>query len=386
MTGLNSKLGRTLEGKRIGGKIRTLQGQNKELNEKLDLLAKENSQLMEINNQLLNALGEQNEILIRTKISEHAPYNNIKKTDEGLYISTQESGTQSLFSCYGERLGDIDRLEHWDSEQRYHVNKKGLKGVCSIHGEVLLPCEYTQIDDIDEDGYGYRELKNHKGLYGLADKNFHLLLEAKYYRPPFQMENWCWRVKSYGQKYGIVDENFKEGIPCVYDYVTLKDWIFVARKGEKYACFDQKFEERLPCEYNSISVTDWWYIEVKKDGKYWFFDKDFKEKIPCKYDRVIKRDGYFVVTIWDKEWALSVSDLSELLPCEYFSINDYQNWILLVMKERGSYSLIRDDWTVVLPDQENCIEWDEKKNCWIVGVYAENPTFLDKDGKEIISK
>lgn len=384
MAGLNSMQGRTPKGKRIEEKIRILWEQNKELRLQLGDLAAKNSQLMEINNQLLKALGEQNEILIRTKISEYAPYKNIKKTDEGLYISTQESGTQSLFSCYGERLGNIDRLEYWDTEQQYHVNKKGLKGVCSIHGEVLIPCEHTEIGKINKNGY--RELKNHKGLYGLADKNFHLLLEAKYYRPPFQIKNWCWLVESHDEKYGIVDENFKEGIPCIYDYVTFKDWIFVATTGEKYVCFDEKFEERLPCHYDSIMVIDWSFIQVKKDGKYWFFDKDFKEKIPCKYDRVIKWDGYFVVTIWDKEWAFSVSDLSELLPCEYFSIENYQNWIFLIMKERGRYGLIRNDWTVVLPDQENIIEWDKQKNYWKVGKYAKNPIFFDKDGKKIIPK
>ena len=56
------------------------------------------------------------------------------------------------------------------------------------------------------------------------------------------------------------------------------------------------------------------------------------------------------------------------------------------MKERGRYGLIRNDWTVVLPDQENIIEWDKQKNYWKVGKYAKNPIFFDKDGKKIIPK
>ena len=96
-------------------------------------------------------------------------------------------------------------------------------------------------------------------------------------------------VQAKNGKWGFVDRNMNEVIPCVYEKV----WWFSngyaeVKKGEgKCGIIDTNGNEIVPCQYEAISIKDAFDhlpVEVKINGKYGMITLNGIELIPVKYD------------------------------------------------------------------------------------------------------
>lgn len=111
------------------------------------------------------------------------------------------------------------------------------------------------------------------------------------------------KVESNG-KWGFIDMNGNEVIPCKYDKEThfVEDRSIVMR-ANKWGAIDKKGLEIIPYKYDSISDFYDGYAKVELNGKYGVIDKNGYEIISCKYSNVIDRvDGKPNI------WSIFISD------------------------------------------------------------------------------
>ena len=161
----------------------------------------------------------------------------------------------------------------------FRVLKDGGMGVVDSTGKVLVPFQYDQVYDLDDNNY-VKVLKNLKiGLYHL-DKG--LILPAEYDQIwPFKdgkariLKN---RLLGYTDMMGHVI------IPCEYSHINAeRNGTFrVIRNGQE-GLLDQDGNILLPPEYQKIWPFENGYARVLKDGKMGMVDISGREIVPAIY-------------------------------------------------------------------------------------------------------
>ena len=131
-------------------------------------------------------------------------------------------------------------------------------------------------------------------------------------------------------KFGFVDKDYKEVIPCIYDEIfdfdKFDDFVKVER-GLKFGYIYKNGKEVIPCQYDEILYFDDNLLKVKKEDKFGFIDKDGKELISCIYDEIYYFDKKLIFKLFkDKECILSNKHGEILFSGEYDDIvpNDNQ--------------------------------------------------------------
>ncbi|WP_375447030.1 WG repeat-containing protein [uncultured Fibrella sp.] len=86
-------------------------------------------------------------------------------------------------------------------------------------------------------------------------------------------------------KYGFVNRNGQEVIPCVWEAALLfaKD-LFAVKQNGKWGCINQQGQEVTPFLYQSIGTFSEGLIEVKRNGRWGYLNEKAQEVIPCTYD------------------------------------------------------------------------------------------------------
>ena len=151
------------------------------------------------------------------------------------------------------------------------------------------------------------------------------------------------------EKYGMIDENGKELIPCDYDYLDEKCDIIRARIGLLWYYFDKKGN---PVNVETYSfATDLYNIcKVRKDGKWGVIGDDFEEIIPCIYDDIEICDND-IVAVFDEGWRyINIHDESN----SYYYVGSFpykfSNGLARVYsEEKGKYGYINKKWELVIP-------------------------------------
>ena len=163
------------------------------------------------------------------------------------------------------------------------------------------------------------------------------------------------RVQAKDGKWGYIDKEKNEVIPCQYEDVHhFYDGFASVKLSGAYGIIDKSGKEVLPCKYDAIEFFGYekgLWRKIKSNGKYGVFDleKD-KEIIPIKYDEIdgniLKNNFYdykevIKVRLNNKNGIISDSGI-EILPCEYEKI-DFFTKNLIMLKSNDKVGFI--DWT-----------------------------------------
>ena len=154
--------------------------------------------------------------------------------------------------------------EDGDNEETY---RKLLWGFIDNAGREVVPCIYVDVSSY------------YKGLAAVCSSGLVVVDDEHYedYRILFG-------------KWGFVDENGTEVIPCIYDDVShFSDGLALIEKDGKYGYIDKTGNEIIPCHYRAATsfseglASVSFGVDYDPNSKWGFIDENGTEVIPCIY-------------------------------------------------------------------------------------------------------
>lgn len=142
-------------------------------------------------------------------------------------------------------------------------------------------------------------------------------------------------VKQTDGKYGLIDTNGSEIIPCDYDNISnLKNGYATISKDKKCGLIDENGKIIIPCIYQNI---DGEFVEgfmpVKKNDKWGFINENGEEIIPCKYDIVHNfSEGFALFYNNDEKYGFINTSGKEVIPYTLSIADDFNSGLAFVIK------------------------------------------------------
>ena len=355
------------------------------------------------------------------------------------------------------------------------VRKNKLTGVVNIYGKEILPCSFEEISrlgvnllkvkhngkylllnsqsgkKVNDYCYDAIQVNVRRSIVGYRDggcaflndngeENL-FLSQYKYsdgFEDSFAIVSTSTR-DSYNRKYGVINRNGDEVLPCIYDYMYVfsNGLINVAIDGKK-GVIDDKGNEVIPCIYEACgsSYSDG-LVYAKQNGKYGFINLKGETIIPFKYDdihdwsypnnndyffRYFSKSGIAIVSVRSSgpsvyKYGLVTKDGKEIFPCvisrhpriilkDLVCIIDSKDQLFIVypdgqyrnlkyqdvgrlkgglayVKYNGMYGYVDENFNEVIPCIYEHVERCSRNHLFIV---CKNKYYgvIDKDGTEII--
>jgi hypothetical protein len=164
----------------------------------------------------------------------------------------------------------------------YRVMQNRKVGVVKADGQIIIPCEYQQIWNLDEHGF-FRVMKNGKvGIFNLEGQ----MIISPEYDQVWSFEDGRAKVMKHG-KLGYYNMEGTPVIPCLYQQI----WSFEndrarAMKNGKIGYLDLSGMEIVPFEYQQIWSFNNGRARVLKNGLIGYIDTSGLEIIPCEYQQI----------------------------------------------------------------------------------------------------
>ena len=198
-------------------------------------------------------------------------------------------------------------------------------------------------------GYSYARVKLN-GKYGFLDKNGREIIPCNYDwidDEQYLCDDNC-RIVLNG-KYGFIDKNGKEVIPCNYDFAYVFDEGLAAIKlNGKWGFIDRDGIEVIPHRYEDVYAFSEGFAAIKLNGKWGFVNKEGIEAVPCKYDEsYCFTEGLASVRLQDKFGFVNKEGI-EAIPCKYDSVTGFVNGLACV-ELNGGWGLIDNTGREVTP-------------------------------------
>ncbi|TRX72412.1 WG repeat-containing protein [Carboxylicivirga sp. M1479] len=172
---------------------------------------------------------------------------------------------------------------HWEIETGiYRVMRDGKVGIIQSNGQIIVPCEYNQVWNLDDNGY-FRVLKSGKaGVFHISGQ---IIIPAEYDQVwPFS--NDLAKVLKHG-KLGYFNKQGEQVVPCEYQQIwAYDDGRARVLKNGKIGYIDVTGHEIIPCEYQQIWSYENGKARVLKDGKVGYIDYYGNEIIPPMYTHI----------------------------------------------------------------------------------------------------
>ncbi len=221
-------------------------------------------------------------------------------------------------------------------------------------------------------------------------------------------------------KYGFIDKQGKQVIPCIYDSVYSFDdgitrveqngeWFFIDKKGnpmfknrdietssepgllkEKknnlYGLIDLKGNQILDFIYDEIDNFSEGFAKVEKNNKIGYINKKGIEIIACKYDYGYDFvNGFVNVTLDDKQ--IIINEIGEVISnSEYDEVNDFNEGLCKVGLE-DKYGFIDQKGKLIVPlmydkasnfiNGYSCVDYEGKK--LLIDKFGKNTLKTDYD-------
>ena len=210
---------------------------------------------------------------------------------------------------------------------------------CRDDVDVLkISSKYQFIGNIKE--YSYTRVKLN-GKYGFIDENGREIIPCNYDWIDDEQslcDDNC-RIVLNG-KYGFIDKNGKEVIPCNYDGASIfNEGLAAIKLNGKWGFIDRDGIEVIPHRYEEVYAFSEGFVAIKLNGKWGFIDKSGREVIPCKYDGTYCfTGGLGSVRLQDKFGFVNKEGI-EAIPCKYDAVDDFVNGIACV-ELNGGWGLI----------------------------------------------
>ena len=231
-----------------------------------------------------------------------------------------------------DSIGDWDHM-YW-GENNYCISIDKRSGLIDFSGDIVVPCEYERIEQIDtENNY----IVKRNGKYGLVCPQYKIPCEFDYIYEDIRI---CG-----GQIYALVEKDGKYGVlDVITGYVNylkcdeVKIWdiyqdemLFIVTLDGKYGVIDKDNNVLLHYKWDKISGVMGHYIattcELSVILKYLSINEERKIKFKKwrgVYREIDYNDGLWLLKGVHNKWGLYTTDIfdssSEIFPCEYDEI------------------------------------------------------------------
>ena len=235
-------------------------------------------------------------------------YEDNLNDEDNLYVCRTDRGYGLVSTSSGEILSTTySDLTYVDGE-RWSVRRNGKMGIVkvgeangSFRVETIVPCEYDQVQTINDDEYYF---VTNGPLHGLLRWDGKTIIACVYNDIDLNKYVGFCSVKRNGQK-GLVSRTGEELVPCAFDDCGVIDEHFLwTRKDNTYGIYSSEGEKVQPCKFSSffiyegkkkkeVSLSDFAQLDRRQhpdlyavvSGKVGTLDsKNFTTKLPCAYD------------------------------------------------------------------------------------------------------
>ena len=320
------------------------------------------------------------------------PFSDIEKADYG-YIVWQkgkcgfvtESGIQTLECKY-------DKIREEYYKGGYFVKENGCWGYRAMDGREVLPSKYADIE-ANNDGFLLTFHDASSGIRkGLTSYNGEILVPCEYsdvikIGQGFIVSS---ADNEMPQLFQVISRGYykdgKEIIPCNYKQIKEGgEYIIAQDLNDNYTVFNMEGEQILPKSYKEIlSINNGFIVQGERFGVY---DKNGKVIIPEKYDNIEQLgDGFRVTRNHNYSCGYFNSEGKQIIPFEYESIKTVGDGFKVVKKRVKVYldesamtvyecGILNNDGKVVIPPSEKYKDIKSSKYGYVC--------YLD-DGKRMV--
>lgn len=235
-------------------------------------------------------------------------YEDNLNDEDNLYVCRTDRGYGFVSTSSGEILSTTYSDLTDEGGERWSVRRNGKMGIVkvgeaneSFRVETIVPCEYDQVQTINDDEYYF---VTNGPLHGLLRWDGKTIIACVYNDIDLNKYEGLFSVKRNGQK-GLMSRAGEELVPCVFDDCGVIDEHFLwARKDNTYGIYSSEGEKVQPCKFNSffvyegkkkkeVSLSDFGQLDLRQhpdlyavvSGKVGTLDsKKFTTKLPFAYD------------------------------------------------------------------------------------------------------
>ena len=252
--------------------------------------------------------------------------------EDNLYVCRTDRGYGLVSTSSGEILSTTYSDLTDEGGERWSVRRNGKMGIVkvgeangSFRVETIVPCEYDQVQTINDGEYYF---VTNGPLHGLLRWDGKMIIACVYNDIDLNKYEGFFSVKRNGQK-GLMSRAGEELVPCVFDDCGVIDEYFLwtqkdstygfysplgekvqprkflwTRKYNTYGIYSSEGEKVQPCKFNSffiyegkkkkeVSLSDFAQLDQRKhpdlyavvSGKVGTLDSEnFTTKLPCAYD------------------------------------------------------------------------------------------------------
>ena len=285
-------------------------------------------------------------------------YEDNLNDEDNLYVCRTDRGYGLVSTSSGEILSTTySDLTYVDGE-RWSVRRNGKMGIVkvgeangSFRVETIIPCEYDQVQTINDDEYYF---VTNGPLHGLLRWDGKTIIACVYNDIDLNKYVGFCSVKRNGQK-GLVSRTGEELVPCAFDDCGVIDEYFLwTRKDNTYGIYSSEGEKVQPCKFSSFFV-----YEGKKK-------KEVSLSDFAQLDRRQHPDLYAVVS--GKVGTLDSKKFTTKLPCAYDYLSDFATRMkltngvlteqrLAVCRLNGKYGIVNSEGKQIQP-----MGFDELRN------------------------
>lgn len=235
-------------------------------------------------------------------------YEDNLNDEDNLYVCRTDRGYGFVSTSSGEILSTTYSDLTDEGGERWSVRRNGKMGIVkvgeangSFRVETIVPCEYDQVQTINDDEYYF---VTNGPLHGLLRWDGKTIIACVYNDIDLNKFEGLFSVKRNGQK-GLMSRAGEELVPCAFDDCGVIDEHFLwARKDKTYGIYSSEGEKVQPCKFSSffiyegkkkkeVSLSDFAQLDRRQhpdlyavvSGKVGTLDsKKFTTKLPCAYD------------------------------------------------------------------------------------------------------
>jgi len=235
-------------------------------------------------------------------------YEDNLNDEDNLYVCRTDRGYGLVSTSSGEILSTTYSDLTDEGGERWSVRRNGKMGIVkvgeangSFRVETIIPCEYDQVQTINDDEYYF---VTNGPLHGLLRWDGKTIIACVYDDIDLNKYVGFFSVKRNGQK-GLMSKTGEELVPCAFDDCGVIDEHFLwTRKDNTYGIYSSEGEKVQPCKFSSffiyegkkkkeVSLSDFAQLDRRQhpdlyavvSGKVGTLDsKRFTTKLPCTYD------------------------------------------------------------------------------------------------------
>ena len=235
-------------------------------------------------------------------------YEDNLNDEDNLYVCRMDRGYGFVSTSSGEILSTTYSDLTDEGGERWSVRRNGKMGIVkvgeangSFRVETIIPCEYDQVQTINDDEYYF---VTNGPLHGLLRWDGKTIIACVYNDIDLNKYVGFCSVKRNGQK-GLMSRAGEELVPCAFDDCgVIDEHFFWTRKDNTYGIYSSEGEKVQPCKFSSFfiyegkkkkeeSLSDFAQLDQRKhpdlyavvSGKVGTLDSEnFTTKLPCAYD------------------------------------------------------------------------------------------------------